>query len=313
MRTCPVMSAAYAVLGAPGRPERPLRDAPILGAREDRAPVLELVDVAGRFVAEDLDRVLVAQVVRALDRVERMLLGAVLGGVPERGVDPALGRAGVAADRMDLREERDVGAEIVCLDRGAHPGAPGADNQDVVCGFHQQWTLSNGRAAVPCDSCGESLARSGVRGPGLVAPGPRTLVVSDSMPAHRAGSSPLPLADDKVHLRTGRPAQTGPRALCDHVPAGLVGGHSPHPPERAVCAANRFAGSGQPLPDEARNDADRAPKGRRVRTDPAPRTLTFSGCRARAPEVATVPGRVPTGREAELPRSLRGTVRRRSR
>ena len=64
--------------------------------------------------------------------------------------------------------------------------------------------------AMPCDSCGESLARSGVRGPGLVAPGPRTLVVSDSMPAHRAGLSPLPLADDKVHLRAGRPAQTGP-------------------------------------------------------------------------------------------------------
>ena len=91
-----------------GGAEGPLRDPPVLGAREDRAPVLELVDVAGRLLAEDLDRVLVAQVVGALDRVEGVLLGVVLGGVPERRVDPALGRAGVAADRMDLRDERDV-------------------------------------------------------------------------------------------------------------------------------------------------------------------------------------------------------------
>ena len=93
-----------------GGAERALRDPAVLGAREDRAPVLELVDVVGRLVAEDLDRVLVAEVVGALDRVERVLLGVVLGRVPERGVDPALGRAGVAADRVDLGEKRDVGA-----------------------------------------------------------------------------------------------------------------------------------------------------------------------------------------------------------
>ena len=119
-----------------GGAEGPLRDPPVLGAREDRAPVLELVDVAGRLVAEDLDRVLVAEVVGALDRVEGVLLGAVLGRVSERRVDPALGRAGVAADRMDLREKRDVRAEIVSLDRGAHPGAPGADDEHVVRRFH---------------------------------------------------------------------------------------------------------------------------------------------------------------------------------
>jgi hypothetical protein len=56
--------------GLAGRAERPLRDASVLGARENGAPVLELVDVVGRLVAEDLDGVLVAQVVRALDRVE---------------------------------------------------------------------------------------------------------------------------------------------------------------------------------------------------------------------------------------------------
>jgi len=98
--------------------------------------VLELVDVLGRFVAEDLDRVLVAQVVRPLDRVERMLLGAVVGGVAERRVDPTFGRALVAAHGMDLRDQRDVGARVMSLDGCAHAGATGADDEDVVLGFH---------------------------------------------------------------------------------------------------------------------------------------------------------------------------------
>ena len=58
-----------------GRAERPLRDPAVLRAREDRAPVLELVDVGGRLVAEDLDRILVAEIVGALHRVVGVLLG----------------------------------------------------------------------------------------------------------------------------------------------------------------------------------------------------------------------------------------------
>jgi hypothetical protein len=57
-----------------GGPERTLRDPPVLRAREDGAPVLELVDVARGLLAEDLDRVLVAEVVGAFDRVEGVLL-----------------------------------------------------------------------------------------------------------------------------------------------------------------------------------------------------------------------------------------------
>ena len=93
-----MMSAAYAVRGSPAAPNGRCAILPSSRAREDGAPVLELVDVARRLVAEDLDRVLVAEVVGALDRVERVLLGVVLGRVAERRVDPAFGRAGVAAD-----------------------------------------------------------------------------------------------------------------------------------------------------------------------------------------------------------------------
>ena len=86
---------------------------------------------------EDFDRVLVADVVGALDGVERVALGRILRRVAERRVDAALGGAGVAARRVELRDDGDVGAGVVCLDRGAHPCAAGSDDQDVVGRFHE--------------------------------------------------------------------------------------------------------------------------------------------------------------------------------
>jgi hypothetical protein len=119
-----------------GRSERTLRYPPVLSAREDRAPVLEPIDVGRRLVAEHLDRVLVAEVVGALDGVERVLFRVVVGGVAERRVDAALGGARVAPDRVDLGQEGDVRAEVEGLDGGAHSRAAGADDQHVVLGLH---------------------------------------------------------------------------------------------------------------------------------------------------------------------------------
>src|SRR6185503_1803887 len=126
-----------------GGAEGALRDPSVLGAREDRAPVLELVDVVGRLVAEHLDRVLVAEVVRALDRVERVLFGVVLRGVAKGRVDAALRRAGVAANGMDLGDERHVRPLVVGLDSRAHAGTAGTDDEDVVLRFHPTRTLSD--------------------------------------------------------------------------------------------------------------------------------------------------------------------------
>ncbi len=123
--------------GRAGGTERALVEATVILAREDAAPVLELVDVAGRLGREDLDRVLVAEVVGALDRVERVRLGAVLRAVPERGVDAALGRAGMAAGRVQLRDHAHLRTGVVRLDGSAHAGATGADDQDVVLGLHR--------------------------------------------------------------------------------------------------------------------------------------------------------------------------------
>ena len=119
-----------------GGTERALCDPAVLGAREDRAPVLELVDVVRRLAAEDLDRLLIPEVVGALDRVERVLLGIVLGGVSQSRVDPTLGRARVAANRVDLGDHRDVRAGVESLDRRAHPRAAGTHDDDIVNGVH---------------------------------------------------------------------------------------------------------------------------------------------------------------------------------
>ena len=86
--------------------------------------MLELVDVAGRLAAEDLDRVLVAEVVGALDRVERVDVGVVLGCVSERRVDAALGRAGVASRRVELRDDGDIGARVVAAIAARMPAQP---------------------------------------------------------------------------------------------------------------------------------------------------------------------------------------------
>ncbi len=90
----------------------------------------------GRLPAEDLDRVLVAEVVGALDGVECVLLGVVLAGVAERGVDASLCGAGVAPRGVQLRDYADVRALVERLDRGAHACAAGADDEHVVLGFH---------------------------------------------------------------------------------------------------------------------------------------------------------------------------------
>ena len=82
--------------------------------------MLELIDVVWRLVAENLDRVLVAEPVRALDRVIGVLDRVVFRGVAERCVDPALGRTGVTPDRVELREQGHIDACVVSFDCRSH-------------------------------------------------------------------------------------------------------------------------------------------------------------------------------------------------
>ena len=96
---------------------------------------------AGRFLAHELDRVLVAQPVGALDRVVEMKAPVVLAHVAERRADAALRRDGVAARREHLGDARRRQARLREPERRTQPRATGADDDDVV------GVVDEGRAA----------------------------------------------------------------------------------------------------------------------------------------------------------------------
>ena len=90
---------------------------------ERQAHVLEFDDRLDRLAGQDLGRVLVDEVVAALDGVEHVPLPVVLLEVAERGADAALRRAGVGAGGIHLREHRGVHARLGQLERGPQAGA----------------------------------------------------------------------------------------------------------------------------------------------------------------------------------------------
>ena len=83
------------------------------------------------------NRILIAEVVRALDGVEHVPVPAVLAHVAERSADAALRRDGMRARGKDLRQHGDREACLGELQRGAHAGATGADD-DRVESAHRQ-------------------------------------------------------------------------------------------------------------------------------------------------------------------------------
>ena len=95
------------VVGVPA--EGTLRDLAFRGAVEGQPHVLQLVDRLDRLVAHELDRVLVAQVVGALDGVIGVPFGVVFFLAAERRADAALGGAGVRAGGVELADDGGLG------------------------------------------------------------------------------------------------------------------------------------------------------------------------------------------------------------
>jgi hypothetical protein len=94
--------------------------------------MLEPDDLARGVFGHRLDRVLVAEVVRALDAVEGVVLRGIVLTIAERGVDAALRRSGMAPDRVHLRYDRHVGSALGGFDGRTHSSEPASDDHDIV-------------------------------------------------------------------------------------------------------------------------------------------------------------------------------------
>lgn len=125
---------AFAVLGGHAA-ERTLVDLALFGPRERHAVVLELDNRRNRLAAHVLDRVLVAQPVRALDGVVEVVAPVVFAHVAERGRDATLRRHGMRAGREDLGQADRLQALLGQAERGAQASAAGAHHDHVVLVF----------------------------------------------------------------------------------------------------------------------------------------------------------------------------------
>jgi hypothetical protein len=116
------------VAGVPA--EAALVDLALRRAVEGQPHVLEVEDRVDRLFREDLRRILIDQVVTALDGVEGVPLPGVLFHVGECGRHAALRRAGVGTGGVELGDHG--GASLrPRLDGGAHPGSARAHDDHV--------------------------------------------------------------------------------------------------------------------------------------------------------------------------------------
>ena len=117
------------IAGVPA--EAALVDATFRGAVERHPHLLQVEHGVDGLLAHDLHRVLVGQVVAALDGVEGVPFPVVVFDVGQRGAHAALRGAGVAAGGVELGQHRgaDPGPG---LDGRPHPGAARTDDHHVI-------------------------------------------------------------------------------------------------------------------------------------------------------------------------------------
>ena len=115
--------------------ERSLVDAAVLVARERQAHVFEFVDRLRTRGAHELDGVLVADVIRSLDRVVHVPAPVVVGIFAADGAgDAALGGNRVRPRREHLGQHGGVESRLCQLQPGPHAGAAAADDDAIE--FH---------------------------------------------------------------------------------------------------------------------------------------------------------------------------------
>ena len=136
--------------------EAALVDAALGCPVEWQAPVFQIVDRLDGFLRQDVGRLLVDQIIAALDGIKGMPFGLVFLDIAQSGADPALGGAGMAANRIEFGENCCLRL-LTGLKRGIEPGAAGADNDRVKLIDHVFLLLvnvmSNGNRICPLSVC----------------------------------------------------------------------------------------------------------------------------------------------------------------
>ena len=130
---------AAVVLGVAA--ERALVDLAVLKAVEGHAHVLEFDHDLHGPPAHVFDRVLVAEVVGALDRVVHVPVPVVLGRVRQRCGNAALRSDRMGPGREYLREHRDLHSCTGELQRSAHAGTTCADDDGVKPSYGKRHAL----------------------------------------------------------------------------------------------------------------------------------------------------------------------------
>jgi len=129
---CCMTRAAHRLLGDVVRmtTKRTLGNATIRSSIERQSHVFQIVDHRNRFVAHNLDRILIREIIRSFDGVEDVPLRVILFDVAQSRADAALSGAGVRASWVELADHSGL-----CIARGVEgshqPGAACTHNDYV--------------------------------------------------------------------------------------------------------------------------------------------------------------------------------------
>src|SRR6185369_6664802 len=140
--------------------ERALIYPAVRRAVERHAEVLELVNGFVGLAAHEFDRVLVAQVVRALDGIEHVPVPVVVAVVSERRGDAALRGYCVRARGKNLRQHRDLQIGFSEMERRAQTGPAGADDYRIKLSFRNRHLFICSTKSAPTSPRTRSARRS---------------------------------------------------------------------------------------------------------------------------------------------------------
>ena len=112
--------------------ERPLIDLALFGARKRHAVMFEFNDRVRRFLAHVLDRVLIAEPVRAFDRVVHVPAPVILPHVAQRRADATLRRNRMTSGWEDLADTGRLESGLCETEGCAQTGATCSEYDNIV-------------------------------------------------------------------------------------------------------------------------------------------------------------------------------------